>query len=434
MSLLSSTGLEARDLVTFNRLAAASYRDGEQPEGWTSLTADDLGLSGDNFNGDYYELDGIFGNEAARVMTDGEGTLALSFRGTDSGFDVQDYPGLLVDPTAWLIGGTSYIHNFADLLDAVGDYADDAAHGVDDLWVTGHSLGAGAANQLRDVATDSDMYDDAFDAAEFVAFAAPNVDNDSGDILNLGFDNDLVYRITSVYADDNATGSDNFYYYNEDFANGSNKSVSAHGIYGENGEGPYADAIARLVDYGLVEQDGLDLDSLVLFDAYDGTVANTETDRKAVLVGETEKADDLVGGNADDFLIGGFGDDFLTGGAGADGFGFATDTLDAGGRTRVMDFTTEDSLIFSGLELQGPQTGYGDDLGAGEIDVLSGFSFTSLFVGVDGNAGADFEVRLAGNFDASGFQAAGNTLTFDPAGSGSGPVVAGTDGFDSFFV
>ena len=44
MSLRPNTGLSGRNITTFTDLAAASYEPMPDPAGWTTLTADDLGL------------------------------------------------------------------------------------------------------------------------------------------------------------------------------------------------------------------------------------------------------------------------------------------------------------------------------------------------------------------------------------------------------
>jgi hypothetical protein len=443
MSLRTNTGLSGHNITTFTDLAAASYEPMPDPAGWTTLTADDLGLPESMFDGPWYEDSSLFGGEDARIMQSHEGTLALAFRGTDTVWEVHDYPGLLADPTAFATGGTAYIHNFDNLLDAVADYAQDPANGVDDLWVTGHSLGAGAVNQLHDVAHDTDKYDNVFDDAEFVSFAAPNLDNEGSNNLNLGFDNDWVYRSTNLHnVHENESGTDDFFYYNDKYAEGETKSWSVHGLHGPNGEKPYSDAIGRLVDYGIWDQAGMDRDTQMVVDAYDGHVAPPDAGDDAVLLGERNAADEIDGGAGDDLILGGFGNDTLKGEQGEDAFAFPTTTVAEGGRTRIEDFWVEDQLIFDGLLLDAPQDGPGHNVGKGEIDVLNHpTGNTSLYVGADHAPGHDFEVSLDGYFPAEGFKVAGNAMTYHPDNLDDPDTIdrdlapmATVDGYDTFMA
>lgn len=443
MSIRTNTGLTGRNIGTFTDLAAASYEPNPAPAGWETLTAAELDLPASRFDGPYYEDSGLFGGEDARVMVDDAGTLGLAFRGTDKVWEVHDYPGLLADPTAPVTGGTAYIHNFDPLLQAVADYAADPANGIQDIWVTGHSLGAGAVNQLHDVAHDTDRYGDVYDSAEYVAYAAPNLDNAGGDLLNIGFDNDWVYRATNLHnAHENESGTDDLFYYNDAYAGGDTKSWSVHGLHGPDGNKPYSDAVGRLVDYGMWDQAGTDRDTAIVVDAHDGTVEPADPDDDTVLLGERNTADDIDGGSGDDLLIGGFGNDVLTGGQGADAFGFPTRGVAETGRTTVTDFWGEDQLIFDGLLLNAPYAGFGRHTGKGDLAVANhADGTTSLFVGADHAPGSDFEVRLDGYYPVQGFKVAGNALTYDPDNLDDPDAInrelapmATTEGYDTFMA
>jgi hypothetical protein len=111
-------------------------------------------------------------------------SIIVSFRGTDSDADFLYYPELLF--------GT-YINRFEPLLTAIA-----AQPGDRHFYFTGASLGGGAVNQMADIA--SYEYAGRFAAAQFVAFASPIIANANG-ILNVGFENDPIYKILENYAD-----------------------------------------------------------------------------------------------------------------------------------------------------------------------------------------------------------------------------------------
>src|SRR5262245_6442590 len=66
------------------------------------------------------------------------------------------------------------------------------------FYFTGASLGGGAVNQMADIA--SSEYAGRFAAAQFVAFASPIISNTNG-ILNVGFENDPIYKSLENYSD-----------------------------------------------------------------------------------------------------------------------------------------------------------------------------------------------------------------------------------------
>lgn len=142
MAVSSPTGNIFADAA---RLAANAYDDTPSSTalGWQPVLAADLGLaSAGTFGaGSYSFADGIYvGTDAtngavAHVYAgelNGETTLALAFRGTD------EVPGDLPDHLHF----TDHYAQFEPLIAAIDSYADDPAHGIDRVLVTGHSLGS----------------------------------------------------------------------------------------------------------------------------------------------------------------------------------------------------------------------------------------------------------------------------------------------------
>ncbi len=121
-------------------------------------------------------------------------------------------------------------------------------------------------------------------------------------------------------------------------------------------------------------------------------------------------ADLLFGNTGDDVLDGAFGADTLTGGQGADVFRFADDFFSRAAETdTITDYHRGqgDRIDVSGIDAD-PST-FGDDplrfIGAAQFDGATGElryeargGDTFLQIDRDGDASADFEIRLVGDF------------------------------------
>lgn len=119
--------------------------------------------------------------------------------------------------------------------------------------------------------------------------------------------------------------------------------------------------------------------------------------------------DILGGGNGVDFLDGGQGNDRLIGGAGADVFVFS-DIWNAG-VDQITDAAAGEILRMTGVALTGNMgSGDGSTLTTGQMDLSVAGGVTTLHLGLDGTAGADFSVQLTGAFAASDFLLSGSDL------------------------
>ena len=119
--------------------------------------------------------------------------------------------------------------------------------------------------------------------------------------------------------------------------------------------------------------------------------------------------DTLNGGAASDILTGNEGADTLTGGTGNDMFYFGAVWTD--GQDKITDATAGDFLRLNGVGLGGNVTaGNGTGLGAGQVMAQIGATSTTLHVGLDATAGADFHVTLQGVFTLADFQLAGGDI------------------------
>jgi predicted esterase len=207
MAAFAFAGLTHDDIRDLVHLAGASYADNDAPDGWDVLTGPalhgnsvrtaEMDLLLKQMPGDTYdvELENSSLDAAARVFVDTASDaprIALSFRGTD---DWVDFDGGDWRANLGLLLNGRYIENFEPLLDQVRAYAQ--RNGIDssNIFVTGHSLGGAAANQLyqRD-----DIEDGFFQQSRFFTLATPLVAADKGtdNILNVAMDNDKVFAIT----------------------------------------------------------------------------------------------------------------------------------------------------------------------------------------------------------------------------------------------
>jgi hypothetical protein len=233
----------------------------------------------------------------------------VAFRGTDGLSDTLHYPELLT--------GT-YIHHYDPLLYALSANAPSGAA----FAFTGVSLGGGATNLLADIA--SEAFGGRFAAATFVGFASPIISTAAG-ILNLGFENDPVYKAVNGYADF-PSSLDNLVLATSEYMTGNYDGYLPLDYYAHSSALGF-EALSRLSQS--VFYDVMASDSVVIFDANAGFVQDVMPGREntgAFYLGENI-ADSIAGRNGNDFLEGfggndtlngGAGDDALAGGAGAD--------------------------------------------------------------------------------------------------------------------
>ncbi len=325
MSVFTFKSFSNDDILEFAELAQGSYKDGAKPAGWTMLSGADLGFVsstlGGTYTDKYFEAGlGFLGLASAAVFQKGT-ELAISFTGTDD----------LLDPATFLdmFGNNNYINAYNSLLETIKTYA--ASHGVTQLLVTGHSLGAAAANILLDTAA---SYGSLFQSAEYVTFATPKVASNS-DILNIGFENDVVFKINTAKLVDFSSTTDNIIYYNDEYAATlPGNKIDAHriathiNVVEQIGQSEFLDSMTRDSDVVVVATDKLVEDKFSL------------TTENSFYIGRDGKVDKIAGGSGDDTLEGFGGDDELDGGTGNDVFvgGKGNDTIKGGDGTDTSKY------------------------------------------------------------------------------------------------
>jgi len=319
MGIFDFGTLSTSKVTDLAALANASYA-GESPpsgSGWTTLTGDDVGFV-EGFNTGTYSGDTFvgsslwFGAPAARLYKKGN-ELTISFRGTDSGLDFVTYLDI--------VGNNNYINAFNSFLNAAQNYAE--ANDIGNINVTGHSLGAAAANILRNVSVTKN--EGFFNDASYLTIATPKVSSNPN-IFNIGFENDWVFesiaRNTPFVSSDFFSATDNLILYDNEYSEDGFPGllfdpgdVSAHSATG------YVKAIKSISEstfYDLMERD-----SVVLVVDTDNQVTDKETSisdhfgQSAFYVGRSV-ADDILGGQAEDFIDGSKGNDQLEGAGGDD--------------------------------------------------------------------------------------------------------------------
>ena len=294
MGFLSGFNITLPETEMLSQAARAAFSGAAIPNGWSVLTPQQLGVAPQYWDGLYFTNNGA----SAIVLQQGN-AIVVSFRGTDSQQDFAYYPELLF--------GT-YINRFEPLLTAIAAQAPGDTH----FYFTGASLGGGAVNQMADIA--SYAYAGRFAAAQFVAFASPIIANANG-ILNVGFENDPIYKALENYSD-GPSSLDNLVLATAEYMAG---NYDGRQPLDYNAHSSSAlDVIGRLE--GSAFYNFMIPDSVLIFDAYSGPVTDVTPGREssgAFYLGEAV-ADQIIGRAGDDFIEGFGGDDTLSGTAGND--------------------------------------------------------------------------------------------------------------------
>ena len=295
MSLLSGFNVTLPQVGLLGEAAMAAFAGGVVPAGWNVITPQQLGVPPQYWDGNYFTNHGA----SAIVLQQGNAWI-VSFRGTDGSDDILSYPELVL--------GT-YINQFQPLLNAV---ASNAPNGTN-FYFTGASLGGGATNQMANIA--GSQYGGEFASATFVAFASPNISTANG-ILNIGFENDPIYKALAAY-NDFSSSLDHLVLATSQYMQGNYDGVHPPDYYAHNAASGF-DAFARLQSSVFLDQ--MSPDSVVIFDAFSGTVQDITPGREntgVFYIGENV-ADTISGRNGGDHIEGFGGNDVITGGGGND--------------------------------------------------------------------------------------------------------------------
>ncbi|HFP0556841.1 TPA: hypothetical protein ACHK92_005220, partial [Escherichia coli] len=166
-------------------------------EGWRDITVEELRLSSEyvDSRGFYRFPSPVTGNPASGFgpqlkvvgLFDAQQNLqkiAISFCGTNDICDIVDYTQL---------NNGKALSEAENLLQSIRDFAISNGLSGEDVIVTGYSLGGGVTNIMARL---SESLADGFYAnSDYIAWASPLVFDGDGKVLNIGFENDPVFRV-----------------------------------------------------------------------------------------------------------------------------------------------------------------------------------------------------------------------------------------------
>lgn len=308
---------------------------------WAPIQATALGYQGKvGTQGTFYgEKDGFTSAEAEVLgKYDAAGKLigiGIAFRGT-GGLGYGDTFGDMKNNLLAAIGPVDYAKNytknaFDTLLKDVAAFA--IAHGITakDVLVSGHSLGGLGVNSLAELSGNN--WGGFFKDANYVAFASPTQSATGNNVLNIGYENDPVFRVLDgttfssgslgKHDGHQESATNNIVNFNDQYASTAQNLVpfsilnplnwSAHGSLG------YADGLNRVIDssfYDLTSKDS----TLIVSNL-------TESARGKTWVEDLGRSGELhtgstfiIGTDSNDLLKGGAGNDFIEGRDGNDRF------------------------------------------------------------------------------------------------------------------
>lgn len=438
MSIFDTAFLSNNQFLTFFKLADAAYIDPltSIENQWDTFIVPSVAS---RYVDDFFISESNSRAVAATFIDTSDQIITISFRGMDNAQDLFDVVNLLP-------GLDNYITAFDELLQSVASLIlNNASYAGYKLWITGHSFGGAAVNQLRDIAASS--YGGVYEDATFVAFESPVIATRSDGIFNFGHENDWVFKTVDriiipaigvshqelnfenttdnvVRFDDSYQGV-NVLFDPTDLSTHDRRSI--------------LDTLERIRSsefYHLMDED-----STIIVDASLGEVSDPGRQTQVSAQGHTAPrfflgdyvADEISGGARLDYIEGRSGNDVLRGGAGADVIYGGMDNDEIFGDGTLL------GLLDGNDELRG---GEGDDViygGGGNDRIYDGNGFDVVQAGAGNDiiyGGDDFyDIDAgAGNdtiFGGIGFGAAGGSTGNDTiyGGAGGGIIYggAGTD-------
>lgn len=415
----------------------------QAPSGWRDLTAAELGVSESKIDAAGSFVGETSASPQAKIMgyVEADGSISrvsVNFAGTSDLGDVVDYLSL---------ANGAYLEQFRYLLDATAKFSQ--AHGLtgEDVTVTGYSLGGAAVNIM---AEKSDEYSGGFfKNANYFGFSSPTI-FDSDKILNIGAENDVVYRAIgdsdgsiqeglaeALINEDKPFGSsaDNIVLFNDLYANplspyGPFSALNIPGGWNAHLSGLFSPVIDTMIKsnfYDLMERDSVvvvsqlsDLLRPITWVEDAPRLTSNHYGDPAFILG-SESADKLGDGKADDFLDGFGGNDQFRLSSGNDSVNGGT-----GADTVRLAGTPSDYEV---VRLSNGTVFMIDKTGANGVKELVGVEtlvFTTL-------TGPKQYTVLQDRLDASTLLTSDIRYVAHKAGSAAGDILTGTTGADRLF-
>jgi Ca2+-binding RTX toxin-like protein len=430
MSLLTGFNISLDEVGLLEQASQAAFAGGSIPAGWNVVTPAQLGLGSQYSDGIYFTDPA---SRASAIVLQQGSNYIVAFRGTDDSTDTQYFPELFTG---------AYIHHYDPLLNGLIANAPSGAS----FAFTGASLGGGATNLMADIA--GSAFGGRFAVATFVGIASPVIKTAAG-ILNIGFENDPVYKGINGYADF-PSSLDNLVLAADKYMAGNYDGQHPIDAYAHSAFFGF-EALGRIAQSVFYES--MTPDSVLIFDVNAGLVQDVTPGREntgAFYLGENG-ADSITGRNGNDFLEGFGGNDTLNGGSGADaidggaGFDLATWLNETSGLTLNLANQALNAGSALGDTVTNVEafylTNFADNFTGGSSGVfVYGFDGNDKITGssasdiIDGGPGAD-TVDAGAGFDYVSYYSSAAEVTVDlknpgnNTGDAKGDVVTNAEAY-----
>lgn len=349
------------------------------PVGWRELTPAELGLpeNSKDWRGYYTFNSTVTGNRLVPGMgpqakifgefKEGKVTrVSVSWAGTNDPLDVMDYFSLNE--------GKKVAKTMNPLLESLKAYSEKNGLTGEDVIVTGYSLGGGLTNVMAKYR--EQLADGFFNDSVYIGHASPLIYNNGEVILNVGFENDAVYRILGdapSFPEAMAEWKPLLVNPDKNFSSTVNNMIIFNGTYASplwwdkiatsilnipqgwaaHKSGVITDGFERLINssfYDLTQKDSVVvIDSLNAFSRLFSWVRDKSKSGKPAFILGNEYNNKLLGGDHGDYIDAKGGNDKIQPGKGADvidgGTGIDTVILD-GARYDWDAYRLSDGSIF----------------------------------------------------------------------------------------
>ena len=319
-------------------------REAVEKAGWSPISAQQLGYAGKvdqrgTFFGEKPGYDSAQVEILGKYDADGQLTaIGIGFRGTSGPREslISDSIGDAISDLLAAIGPADYAKNYTGnafdvLLGKVAAFAAGQGLAGKDVLVSGHSLGGLAVNSLADLSGDhwSGFYRD----ASYIAFASPTQSTVTSNVLNIGYENDPVFRALNgsdfslsslgVHDANQASATNNIVSFNDHYAsvawNLMPFSIANVSTWVTHLPSGYESGMNRILDsafYDLTHKDSTIVVANLSNPARENNWVQDLNRNAEKHTGTTL----IIGSEGNDLIQGGRGNDFLEGRDGNDSF------------------------------------------------------------------------------------------------------------------
>ena len=319
-------------------------REAVEKAGWSPISAQQLGYAGKvdqrgTFFGEKPGYDSAQVEILGKYDADGQLTaIGIGFRGTSGPREslISDSIGDAISDLLAAIGPADYAKNytgnaFDTLLGKVAAFAGSQGLAGKDVLVSGHCLGGLAVNSLADLSGDhwSGFYRD----ASYIAFASPTQSTVTSNVLNIGYENDPVFRALNgsdfslsslgVHDANQASATNNIVSFNDHYAsvawNLMPFSIANVSTWVTHLPSGYESGMNRILDsafYDLTHKDSTIVVANLSNPARENNWVQDLNRNSEKHTGTTL----IIGSEGNDLIQGGRGNDFLEGRDGNDSF------------------------------------------------------------------------------------------------------------------